>query len=137
MPTTRKPAIKSAKPPAKRSTNGTRASRTATTVRPEGNRRTNGAVTSRGRRNGHNLVIVESPAKARTIAGILGPGFEITASVGHVRDLPKSKLGVDIAREFEPQYIVPKEKRDVVNHIKEAATRAGSVYLATDPDREG
>src|SRR5438874_7288721 len=111
MPTTKKTTTKSAKAPAKRATNGARAT---TAVRPDGNRRTNDSGL-RGRRNGHNLVIVESPAKARTIAGILGPSFEITASVGHVRDLPKSKLGVDIAREFEPQYIVPKEKRDVVN----------------------
>jgi len=96
---------------------------------------TNGA---RGRSTaGRNLVIVESPAKARTIAGILGPNYEITASVGHVRDLPKSKLGVDIEHGFAPQYLVPKEKKDVVNHIREAAARASTVYLATDPDREG
>src|SRR5581483_1524799 len=91
----------------------------------------------RGRRNGlHDLVIVESPAKARTIAGILGPGYEVTASVGHVRDLPKSKLGVDVNNGFEPHYIVPKEKKEVVAKIKEAAAKAQSVFLATDPDRE-
>ena len=97
----------------------------------------NGA--SNGRRGGarRDLVIVESPAKARTISGILGAGFDVTASVGHVRDLPKSKLGVDVDNEFEPHYIVPKEKRDVINKIKEAARKATAVYLATDPDREG
>jgi DNA topoisomerase-1 len=78
-----------------------------------------------------------APWKARTISGILGAGYEVTASVGHVRDLPKSKLGVDVEREFEPHYIVPKEKKDVVNKIKEAAAKATAVYLATDPDREG
>jgi DNA topoisomerase-1 len=82
-------------------------------------------------------VIVESPAKARTLSGILGSGYEITASVGHVRDLPTSKLGVDLERDFEPHYVVPKEKKDVVNRIREAAGRAKTVFLATDPDREG
>jgi DNA topoisomerase-1 len=96
-----------------------------------------GAPARTSRRNGHDLVIVESPAKARTIAGILGAGFDVTASVGHVRDLPKSKLGVDIDNEFAPQYIVPREKREVVARIKDAATRANTIFLATDPDREG
>ena len=82
-------------------------------------------------------MIVESPAKARTLQGILGSGYEITASVGHVRDLPKSKLGVDVDNDFEPQYIVPREKKQVVNRIKEAASTASTIYLATDPDREG
>jgi DNA topoisomerase-1 len=98
----------------------------------------NGASAIRANgRNGHNLVIVESPAKARTIAGILGAGYNVTASVGHVRDLPKSKLGVDVDNEFEPHYIVPKEKREVVAKIKDAATKANTIFLATDPDREG
>jgi DNA topoisomerase I len=95
------------------------------------------AAAARSRRDGHDLVIVESPAKARTLAGILGPAYEIAASVGHVRDLPRSKLGVDIENEFEPQYIVPREKKEVVQRIKDAAGRATTVYLATDPDREG
>jgi DNA topoisomerase-1 len=99
---------------------------------------TDGATTGRrGRATQRDLVIVESPAKARTISGILGTGYDVTASVGHVRDLPKSKLGVDVENEFEPHYIVPKEKRDVINKIKEAARKATAVYLATDPDREG
>jgi DNA topoisomerase-1 len=84
-----------------------------------------------------DLVIVESPAKARTLAGILGDGYEITASVGHVRDLPRSRLGVDVDNEFEPHYIVPREKREVVQRIRDAAGRADTIYLATDPDREG
>jgi len=96
----------------------------------------NGAGSSRRPRN-RELVIVESPAKARTLAGILGSGYEVTASVGHVRDLPKSKLGVDVDNEFEPHYIVPRDKKEVVQKIKDAAERASTVYLATDPDREG
>ncbi len=84
-----------------------------------------------------NLVIVESPAKARTLSAILGAGYDVRASVGHIRDLPKSKLGVDVEQDFAPQYIVPKEKRDVVRQLKEAVAQAGSVFLATDPDREG
>src|SRR5919106_1185573 len=84
-----------------------------------------------------DLVIVESPAKARTLAGILGAGYEIAASVGHVRDLPRSKLGVDIDNGFEPHYVVPREKKDVVQKIRDAAVKARSIYLATDPDREG
>jgi len=84
-----------------------------------------------------SLVVVESPAKARTIANILGGTYEVKASVGHVRDLPKSALGVDIKRSFEPYYVVPKEKRQVVKEIQAAAQRADTVFLATDPDREG
>ncbi len=84
-----------------------------------------------------NLVIVESPAKARTLGNILGPDYTLRASVGHVRDLPKSKLGVDVERGFEPTYVVPREKKQVVDDIRAAAARADHVYLATDPDREG
>jgi DNA topoisomerase-1 len=84
-----------------------------------------------------NLVIVESPAKARTLAGLLGKSYEVRASVGHVRDLPKTKLGVDIDDGFQPQYVVPKEKQKVVRQLKEAADGVDRVYLATDPDREG
>ncbi len=83
------------------------------------------------------LVIVESPAKARTLSSILGSDYDVRASVGHVRDLPKSRLGVDVERDFEPRYVVPKEKKEVVKSLVEAAKRAGVVYLATDPDREG
>ncbi|MDE3096302.1 MAG: type I DNA topoisomerase [Chloroflexota bacterium] len=83
------------------------------------------------------LVIVESPAKARTLANILGGEYDVRASVGHVRDLPKSRLGVDVEHDFEPRYIVPKEKKEIVKALAEAARKAGVVYLATDPDREG
>ena len=86
---------------------------------------------------GRSLVVVESPAKARTIANILGRSFEVKASVGHVRDLPKSALGVDVRHGFEPYYLVPKEKRQIVKDIQDAAQRADAVFLATDPDREG
>jgi len=86
---------------------------------------------------GRSLVVVESPAKARTIANILGKSYEVKASVGHVRDLPKSALGVDVRHGFEPYYLVPKEKRQVVKDIQDAARGADAVFLATDPDREG
>jgi len=83
------------------------------------------------------LVIVESPAKAKTISRILGANYAVKACVGHVRDLPKSKLGVDVAADFTPTYVVPKEKADVVKQLREAAKKTKTVYLATDPDREG
>ncbi len=83
------------------------------------------------------LVIVESPAKARTIGRILGRQYTVLASLGHVRDLPKSKLGVDVDHGFEPQYVVPKAKSKVVSEIREAAAKSEAVFLATDPDREG
>jgi DNA topoisomerase I len=83
------------------------------------------------------LVIVESPAKARTLNRILGRSYTIKASLGHVRDLPKSSLGLSIKEDFTPNYIVPVQKRKVIKEIKEAASKATSIYLATDPDREG
>lgn len=87
---------------------------------------------------GKRLLIVESPAKARTIQQYLGSGYEVLASVGHVRDLPKSnKDAVDIEDGFVPRYVVSADKRDVIEKIKKAAERAGEVFLATDPDREG
>lgn len=87
-------------------------------------------------RNG-KLVIVESPAKARTIGRYLGDEYTVKASVGHVRDLLKSKLSVDVDHNFKPRYRVPNEKREVVNEIKEMASSAEEIYLATDMDREG
>jgi len=83
------------------------------------------------------LVIVESPAKARTLGKILGKGYSIKASVGHVRDLPQKSLGVNPNNDFAPRYVVPKGKRAVVKSLKDAAAKAKAVYLATDPDREG
>lgn len=84
-----------------------------------------------------NLVIVESPAKAKTIKKILGKDFEVKASAGHIRDLPKKGIGVNIKKNFEPQYEVLAEKADVVKDLQEAAEKATTVYLAPDPDREG
>ena len=83
-----------------------------------------------------NLVIVESPAKAKTIGKYLGPGFQVKASMGHVRDLPKSKLGVDVTT-FEPDYQDIKAKEDTIAELRKAAKASEKVYLATDPDREG
>ena len=84
-----------------------------------------------------DLVIVESPSKAKTIGKYLGPGYEVKASMGHVRDLPKSKLSVDIEHGFVPDYQPIKGKEDVISDLKKAAKRSNKVYLATDPDREG
>src|SRR3972149_6229911 len=83
------------------------------------------------------LIIVESPTKARTLARFLGDGFHIEASMGHVRDLSKAKLGVDVEKDFEPQYVIPKDKRKTVENLKEISKTATEVILATDPDREG
>ena len=84
-----------------------------------------------------NLVIVESPAKARTLNKILGKGYNLKASLGHIRDLPRSELGVDIENGFVPKYVVPRNRSKLVNELKQAAKTAVTVYLATDPDREG
>jgi DNA topoisomerase I len=84
-----------------------------------------------------NLIIVESPAKAKTIEKFLGKGYKVKASVGHVRDLPKSKLGVDIENNFEPNYITIRGKAGTVNELKKEAKKSDKVFLATDPDREG
>ncbi|MEJ5241555.1 MAG: type I DNA topoisomerase [Anaerolineales bacterium] len=83
------------------------------------------------------LVIVESPAKARTVGRFLGKGYTVKASVGHVRDLLRSRLSVDIENGFTPTYRVPKEKKEVVRELKQLAAQAEEIYLATDPDREG
>ena len=84
-----------------------------------------------------NLVIVESPAKARTLGRLLGTKYSLKASLGHVRDLPKSRLGVDVENDFAPTYVVPRIKSKIVRELQEAAKGASTVYLATDPDREG
>ena len=86
---------------------------------------------------GKSLVIVESPAKARTVGQILGNKYVVTASQGHVRDLPKSKIGVDVELDFEPSYIIMKDKRSLLTQIKKAGNDAKEVFVATDPDREG
>lgn len=85
----------------------------------------------------NNLLIVESPAKAKTIGKFLGKNYTVKASVGHVRDLPKSKLGIDVENNFEPNYITIRGKGDVIKELKKEAKKADNVFLATDPDREG
>ena len=85
----------------------------------------------------HSLVIVESPAKAKTIGKYLGKDFEVKACMGHLRDLPKSTLGVDLEHDFEPVYKPIKGKEDIIADLKKSAKSADMVYLATDPDREG
>jgi len=85
----------------------------------------------------HSLVIVESPAKAKTIGKYLGKEFEVKACMGHLRDLPKSTLGVDLEHDFEPVYKPIKGKEDIIADLKKSAKSAEMVYLATDPDREG
>ena len=84
-----------------------------------------------------NLVIVESPSKAKTIGKYLGPDYTVKASMGHLRDLPKSTMGVDIEGGFVPEYLPLENKADVIEDLRKAAKKAGRVYLATDPDREG
>ena len=84
-----------------------------------------------------NLVIVESPSKAKTIGRYLGPDYTVKASMGHLRDLPKSKMGVDLENDFTPQYIPVKGKEELIRELKKEAAKAETVYLATDPDREG
>ncbi|MSP78125.1 MAG: type I DNA topoisomerase [Dehalococcoidia bacterium] len=86
---------------------------------------------------GANLVVVESPTKARTIGRFLGSGYHVIASMGHVRDLPKGKFGVEVENGFEPQYVVSATKKAVLKEIKDFAATAPAVFLATDPDREG
>ena len=85
----------------------------------------------------HSLVIVESPAKAKTIGKYLGKDFTVKACMGHLRDLPKSTLGVDVEKDFEPIYKPIKGKEDIISDLKKSAKAADTVYLATDPDREG
>ena len=84
-----------------------------------------------------NLVIVESPAKAKTIEKFLGKNYKVRASIGHIRDLPKSKLGVDIENNFEPQYMTIRGKAPIANELKKEAKKSEKIFLATDPDREG
>ncbi|MBQ3216998.1 MAG: type I DNA topoisomerase, partial [Oscillospiraceae bacterium] len=88
-------------------------------------------------KKGTNLVIVESPSKAKTIGKYLGPEYHVQACMGHLRDLPKSTLGVDILNDFEPEYIPLEAKRGIIEDLHSAAKKAERVYLATDPDREG
>ena len=88
-------------------------------------------------KKGKSLVIVESPSKAKTILKYLGKNFNVMASVGHVKDLPKSRFGIDIEHGFEPEYVVIDKKKKVLSELKKAAKEADKIYLAPDPDREG
>ena len=83
------------------------------------------------------LVVVESPTKAKTLERYLGGGYTVKASYGHIRDLPKNKLGVDTDREFEPEYVVPEDSKKVVAQLRSAHKKAEDLILATDYDREG
>ncbi len=83
------------------------------------------------------LIVVESPTKARTIKKFLGRGFAVESSMGHVRDLPKSKLGVEVEQDFAPSYVIPRDKNPAVKKLTDQARKAGEILLATDPDREG
>ncbi len=106
-------------------------------ARPTARRKSGGAASQLRSASGKSLVIVESPAKARTVGQILGSKYVVTASQGHVRDLPKSKIGVDVDDDFTPSYVIMQDKRAIVNALKKAGGEATQVYLATDPDREG
>lgn len=84
-----------------------------------------------------NLVIVESPAKAKTIGKFLGPDYTVMSSYGHIRDLAPNNLGVDTANGFQPEYVIPDDKRQLVRDLRKAASQASMVWLASDEDREG
>ena len=86
---------------------------------------------------GSNLVIVESPSKAKTIGKYLGPDYRVEACMGHLRDLPKSKMGVDLEHDFEPDYQPLASKAAIISELRSASKAAKHIYLATDPDREG
>ena len=86
---------------------------------------------------GQNLVIVESPAKAKTISKYLGKNYVVEASMGHIRDLPKSQLGVDVDNNYNPKYITIRGKGDLLDKLKKLAKKSDKIFLATDPDREG
>jgi len=114
-----------------------RRSQAKTTRKARGRKPRAGKAGKASRSSLGRLVIVESPAKARSIGGYLGDGYTVLSSKGHVRDLLKSRLSVDIEHNFEPEYRVPNDKRTVVKELRAAAADAEEIYLATDPDREG
>ncbi|MBX3057812.1 MAG: type I DNA topoisomerase [Anaerolineae bacterium] len=135
---TRKPAVKKGATKKGATKKGGKSARTkvAKAKKPAAEGTAVAAAKPAPRRSG-KLVVVESPAKAKTIGRYLGKGYVVKSSVGHVRDLLKSRLSVDVDNNFEPEYRVSNDKRDVVKELKEAAARATEIYLATDPDREG
>ena len=98
---------------------------------------TKGRKSTKTSRSSKPLVIVESKAKARTVGRYLGRGYTVKACLGHVRDLPKTSLGIDLEHDFKPNYVTNRERRDIVNDIKKSAKTASRIYIATDPDREG
>ncbi|MGB4322862.1 MAG: DUF5679 domain-containing protein, partial [Anaerolineaceae bacterium] len=129
-----KPAIIPGKPGAKKTAR--RSKQTGAARKPAapaaGSRSSSARKVSAG--NGKPLVIVESPAKARTIGKFLGDGYQVMASVGHVRDLLKSQLSVDVENDFAPKYRVPNEKKELVAEIAAKSARCEKIFLATDPD---
>lgn len=128
---TKKPVKKTAK----KATTKTAATKTAATKTAQAKSSTSSP--EKGGRQVGKLVVVESPAKAKTIGRYLGRGYTVKSSVGHVRDLLKSRLSVDVENDFQPEYRVSNDKRQIVKELKEAAAKAKEIYLATDPDREG
>ncbi len=94
-------------------------------------------ATQQRQASGPKMVIVESPAKARTVGRFLGRGYSVEASVGHIRDLPANRMGVDLEHDFKPRYVIPAGKKEVVKKLQARAQQASELYLATDPDREG
>lgn len=123
---------------ATKKSSGKKTARKKTTRRKTTRKKTSGTRKPRGQSmSGKSLVIVESPAKAQTINRFLGPSYSVKASMGHVRDLPKTKLGVDVEKNFEPQYVQIRGKGKVVKELRSAATHAKEIYLAVDMDREG
>src|SRR3990167_9997685 len=84
-----------------------------------------------------NLIVVESPTKARTLSRFLGKDYVVEATMGHIKDLPKSELAVDVEKNFEPNYLIVEKKKDAIKKIEDASIKAANIYIATDPDREG
>src|SRR3954453_20025642 len=121
-----------------RSTSSAKASAPAESARAQKvSRAKKNGVPTRARDGRPALVIVESPTKAKTIGKYLGSGYDVKATVGHLRDLPTRELGVDVERDFEPKYVTIKGKTKTLSELKKAAKTASTIYLATDPDREG
>jgi DNA topoisomerase-1 len=131
--TTKKTTTKAAKPkkPVKTTKNVVKAAKSTRTARSANGSNSSGSLKDK------DLVVVESPAKARTLGRFLGDKYTVKASMGHIRDLPQKDLGIDIDRDFQPSYAVVKDKAELVRELKRAAREAQNVYFATDPDREG
>ena len=113
------------------------AKKSAATKKTGAKKKTAAKKTTKSAASNKNLVIVESPAKAKTIEKFLGKNYIVRASNGHLRDLPKSTFGVDVENNFEPQYTTIRGKAQLIKGLKDEAKKSKTVYLATDPDREG